>query len=423
VFIYLNNARSTQLLTNLLPEKIYKKYKPYEANYRKIQGIALEISSENDMMYNNLFLKYSPHDKKNAQTFWESLLDTTINLKPAFVKNHYTDEKEVFVQDQSNNIYLINKVGRVIWKIKLNEQINSDIYQVDMYKNGKLQLFFSSTNHLHLIDRNGNYVERYPVKLRAAATAGASVFDYDKNREYRMFIPCTNKKVYCYNIEGNLVKGWKFDKSDTKITSPVQHFRVKDKDYIVFADQYKTYIVNRRGETRVKPGKSFIKSKNNNFGLKKSTKPGLVCTDTAGTVHIIHFDGSVETIRIKPYSSSHFFAFKDIDADNKKDCIFADKNKLEVYNQKGKLLFSEKFNNTILFEPIYFTFSQNNRKLGVVDASENEIVMFNSDGSMYRGFPLKGNTPFSISHFEQNISKFNLIVGSKDNFLYNYILQ
>ena len=69
------------------------------------------------------------------------------------------------------------------------------IYQIDFYKNGKLQLLFNTAAQLHLLDRNGNYVERYPVKLRSPATNGMALFDYEKSRDYRIFLAAEDKGV------------------------------------------------------------------------------------------------------------------------------------------------------------------------------------------------------------------------------------
>ena len=54
---------------------------------------------------------------------------------------------------------------------------------------------------------------------------------------------------------------------------------------------------------------------------------------------------------------------------------------------------------------------------------EENIYLFNNDGSVYKGFPLKGTTLFSISSFPDLKGRFNLIVGNNDNFLYNYSVQ
>ena len=120
-----------------------------------------------------------------------------------------------------NNIYLINQVGRILWKLPLPELINSEIYQVDYFRNGKLQLLFSTRNNLYLIDRMGNFVDHYPIKLRSPATCGVSVFDYDNTRDYRLFIACEDKKVYAYTKEGALLKGWNFGQSESEVTQPV----------------------------------------------------------------------------------------------------------------------------------------------------------------------------------------------------------
>jgi outer membrane protein assembly factor BamB len=146
--------------------------------------------------------------RDEAQTVWESRLESRVITKPKFVVNHYTGDMEIFVQDDRHNVYLLNNSGRVLWKQKIDGQILSDIYQIDYYKNGKLQFLFNTGEQLHLLDRNGNYVERYPVKLRSPATNGLALFDYEKNRDYRIFLAAEDKGVYLYDKEGSIVKGW-----------------------------------------------------------------------------------------------------------------------------------------------------------------------------------------------------------------------
>ncbi|MBI4647475.1 MAG: hypothetical protein HY738_13025, partial [Bacteroidia bacterium] len=74
----------------------------------------------------------------------------------------------------------------------------------------------------------------------------------------------------------------------------------------------------------------------------------------------------------------------------------------------------------IIQKPSFYLFPDNIRKIGISNTLSNEIFLFNSDGSVYEGFPLEGKTSFSIGHLSQNALKFNLIVGSSDGFLYNY---
>lgn len=83
-------------------------------------------------------------------------------MKPVPVTNHVTGEREIFVQDENNDVYLLNDAGRVLWRLALGESINSDVVQVDAFRNGKLQYLFSTPSRLHLVDRNGEYVGNFP---------------------------------------------------------------------------------------------------------------------------------------------------------------------------------------------------------------------------------------------------------------------
>ncbi|MDA3952289.1 MAG: hypothetical protein PF485_01485 [Bacteroidales bacterium] len=421
-YFYTNMFRSPKYISGFLNSNLKNGLSKNIESFKKFHAFAVQFQQNNDMIYNNLYLQYISEVKDEAVTVWESHLDTSINFKPALVTNHYTKENEIFVQDLNNKIYLINKVGRILWKVQLNEKINSEIHQVDFYKNGKLQFLFSTKSKIHLIDRKGNYVERYPVKLRSPSTAGLAIFDYDKTLDYRIFIPCKNKNVYLYNLEGNLINGWKFDQTDNYVTSPIQHFRIKSNDYLIFADKSRVYILNRRGEERIIIKNHFPKSVNNRFILEmgNNVNPHFVTTDTSGLVRMIYLNGTVETKQIENYSSNHFFEYVDINADGFKDYLFLDKNKLTVYKQNKTKLFDYKFDNNIESPPIYYYFSYDDRKIGIVAKTNNEIFLFNSNGTLYDGFPLKGNTPFTIGFLGDSRNQFNLIVGTKYNFLYNY---
>jgi hypothetical protein len=424
IFIYGNLFRAPDVLGQFLKEDLAAELVANAQTFRKFQGVALQIRKSNDLLFNNLFLKYTPNAKEEARTLWESHLDTVINFKPQLVENHYTKEHEIFVQDLNNNIYLINKVGRVLWKLKLDEPIIGQVQQVDYYKNGKLQLLFSTPSKLHLIDRNGNYVERYPVKLRARATAGLALFDYDKSREYRIFIPCANKRVYLYNIDGTINDGWEFSGTDTQVLSPVQHFRIGTRDYIILHDKYRVYILNRRGQVRVPVQEQFAVSANNNFYLyKDNSKAGFVTTDTSGVVKIIDEKGNVMAKDFGKFSPTHFFLYEDLDADNNRDYIFVDEEELEIFKDPESKLFDYSFDHAVTEAPSYYYFSYNDRKLGIADRQAGKIYLFNSEGEQYEGFPLQGSTPFTIGFLGNDHKYFNLLVGTKENFLYNYTVH
>lgn len=388
-------------------------------------NIGLQISQVSDMPYLSAIMKSHGSNRGEPKTVWESRLDTCISFKPQFVINHNTQETEILLQDQKESLYLLNKAGKILWKQPIGDEINSEVYQIDYYKNGKLQFLFSTKNHIHLIDRNGNYVERYPIALRSPASAGMALFDYENNKNYRIFIPCENHQVYAYAKDGSLIAGWQFEQSDYPVEEPIKHFRIAGKDFIVFGDKANTYILDRRGKTRVEVQESIAKS-NNEYYLHNTDDIAdsyFVTTDIQGSVYQIYIDGRVQKKDFGNLSQSHFFDFKDLDADGQKDYIFLDEGQLFAYTQENQKILEYKAKAEIEQKPVYYHFSHNDRKLGLVSRQEEKIYLLNKNGKLYDGFPLEGNTQFSIGYLDKRSNRFNLIVGGRNNFLYNYTVE
>jgi hypothetical protein len=397
-----------------------------ELFFRRIPGLVVQFSNEGDLIYHSISCKYTHQIRDKALTVWESLLDTAAMKKPVLVANHNTSEKEIFVQDLANRIYLINGSGRILWKQALDGPIMGDVYQVDYYKNGKLQYLFNTRGKIHLIDRNGNYVERYPISLRSNASNPLALFDYDNSRDYRLFVATEDRKIYLYDIEGNMKAGWRFGKTESTVRGKIQHFRVHGKDYIVALDENRVYFLNRRGKERINLKERLELSPQNPLILDmniREERPRWISTDTGGNVKAIYLDGSVSTLMNREMSPDHFFSMEDLTRDGIAEFLFVDGNELDVLEQDGKRLFNLKVKGAISDRPDIYKFSASDVKVGITDGRRNTIYLINSDGTLYEGFPLEGSTRFSIGYFKGSDSRFNLIVGSENDFLYNYSIE
>lgn len=419
-FSYLDYKR------NMLSDPSKKKMESLELFLRRIPGVVLQFSTEDRLFYQSISCKYTSQIRDKALTVWESLLDSAAANKPALVVNHNTSEKEILVQDEANKVYLINSTGRILWKLPLEGPVMGKIHQVDFYKNGRLQYLFNTSDKIHLIDRNGNYVERYPIALRSAASNALALFDYDKNRDYRLFVATDDRKIYVYDIEGKLITGWKFGKTESLVTGEIKHFRISEKDYIVVSDRNRTYFLDRRGRDRIKVSSRIAFSPQNPPTLdmnEREEKPRWVSTDTSGNVMAMYLDGTVSTLLSQKVSGDHFFRMGDFDKDGIPEFIFADGDELSVLYQDGNRLFTYRVREKISHMPDIYKFSASDVKIGITDRARNRIYLINSDGSLYEGFPLEGSTRFSIGYFAGSDSRFNLIVGSTNNFLYNYSIE
>ncbi len=424
-FAYINFTEIFDNISGFFNQSISENLKEISPNKLKLFGNwAFQINSANDLLYANLVLRYKPDINEKPETVWETRLEGNVIIKPFIVLNHDDQTKEIFVQDENFNVYLLSASGREIWRIKLDEAINSKVYQVDAFKNGKLQYLFSTKNNIYLIDRLGNNVDKFPVKLRSAASSPISLFDYENNKNYRIPVACEDGKVYLYDINGLLVKGWQFDKTENSVSNEILHYRVGKEDFIVFKDDYRLYLLNRRGETKLKTEVNFKFSEKNKIYL--ISKPGpdkFVTTDETGTIRFFKLDGSSDSLKIRDFSKEHYFLVTDFDFDGYDDYMFIDSSKMEIYNYKGKLKSSCSFAGNVTEEPSLYYFPSNQIKVGVVCGDVGKIYLINSDGSIYDGFPLRGTTGFSIAYLSLDSNIFNLIVGGKEKFLYNYKIK
>ena len=392
-----------------------------EDNLHHFYACAYQMVTSDKYVYNSILLNYNANLKDKPQTVWSSQLDAPVIGKPTFVKNHYTQEIEICVQDANHNLYLISPSGRIIWKKPIGEAIISEIQQIDYYKNDKLQLLFNTASKLWLLDRDGNYVERYPILLASKASTGLSLFDYENNRNYRIFVPTEDRHILLFTKEGNINKDFAFEQAEYPITQAIQHFRVGNKDYLVFADKNRVYILNRKGEERVKLKTQFSTSPSNPFYIGHDGQSFLATTDMEGHLRKIYFDGTVKKIELTPSSPLHYFAMDDLGSKTSTQYIITDQTTLHVYDANGKKLFSKAFDDALLSRPYFYEFASNVTEIGFVDYKHNALHLINgTDGDDYNGFPLIGTSPFSIGFLKASNWRFNLIVGGENNSLYNY---
>lgn len=414
-FVYFNPHKSDYLFTNYLNSEYASAILDHSSALNKIQGVAVQLNGGSGMIFNNISIQYSPYTSEDPQTAWETRLDTIFTMKPQIVVNHVTKNQEIFVQDIKNKVYLLNEVGRIIWTKQLPEPIIGDVSQVDLLKNNKLQYLFNTKSFVFAIDRRGSFVEGYPVKLKSKATNPIAIFDYDGNRDYRLFVACEDLRIYSFNNSGKPVAGWVFRKTERIVKNKIQHFRVKGKDYIVFADKNRPYIVDRKGEERVNFPRYFSKSANSLFTLDemgKNLPERLITTDSVGLIKFIYFNGKVEDLAIKAFSSNHVFDYRDIDSDGKKEFVFLDKSQLYVYKKNKILQFLYKFDAEINPCILNFTIASSANYMGFYSTESNRLYLINGNGSLYNGFPLKGNSPFSLGRFSGSGVTFNLLTGS-----------
>ena len=420
-FVSLTGAEN--LLSRILSSANITSFHGNQAAYSNFYGLVWQFSSEEGFLYHNTFLRHQPTHSNTTSTLWETHLDTLAAFKPVLVENHNTGEKEIFIQDLRNNIYLINSAGRIMWKKHIDEPIIGSVQQVDYYRNGKLQIFFNTATKMYLVDRNGNHVERYPIALPSPTSLPVAIFDYSKNRNYRLFVECDNADVHIYSIDGKTLPDFSLQRANLKPVAPAQHFLDNGKDYISITDTSRVYLIDRRGNMRVDFKERIHPSVNNTLAYLKPTNgsdAALVRTSTDGTLCFLHFDGTITKRKVADFSPRHFFDLEDICGDSRPELVYVDSNMLSVFTFDGKKIFDRKFGEVITQRPAFYKLSNTNVAIGITETESANIYLIDAKGQALPGFPLRGKTRFSIGVMQAGQTYYNLIVGGNDQYLFNY---
>ncbi|MFZ6051957.1 hypothetical protein [Halocola ammonii] len=427
LMFYNNIARSPFLFARMLKEKNAERLLEFSDQLRKLQALTLQVSYSRDgLYYNNLYLKYNPVYKQQTSTLWEIALETGFNFKPELVTNHYTNAQEVFFQDKNNTVYLISPTGKILWQKEMPGKIMSPVRQIDIFKNGKLQMVFNTKDAIHCLDRNGNTVEGFPIRLPAEATSPLSVFDYDNNKDYRLVVACADRSIRNYDASGNAVKGWNASKTENLVNAPLKHIRVKTKDYIFALEETgKVHLLARTGETRFNPKSNVQHYAGSEFTIingKSISETRMIYPDTLGNIVELEFGNGEVEFGLTGIAEGSFITFADINNDSKKDYIIADGNELRVYDSSREKLFEKEFEGPITYSPQAYSFGSNDVRVGITVAEVSKCYLINNDGEMTDEFPLFGNTPFSIGDLNKT-GDWNLVIGDTLGNVLTYSLE
>ncbi len=351
----------------------------------KYKTSAIQFIYDNNFAHINGIIKKTKI-KASLNSISEELnikLDTDLMTNPQFVTNHLNKQKEIVVQDIKNNLYLISNSGKILWKKQLDGPVLGLVEQIDIYKNGRLQLAFATPHRVYVIDRNGKDVAPFPGKFNDAITQPLSVFDYDKDKNYRLLVT-QGKNVLMYDKNLKEVNGFNFKAANNTILSQPQHFRINGKDYIVLKTQDKIYILDRTGKTRINPKtiSSFSSEAIYVYNDKFTT------TSTEGNLISIDTKGNSVSQNINLPSQHH------IDASSKSLVTLGD-NKLTIKGNSYELDFG------IYTAPKLF-YLQDKIYVTVTDLQTQKVYLFDSNAKLLPNFPVYGNSTISLDNIDSD---------------------
>ncbi|MBL4706607.1 MAG: hypothetical protein JKY54_18910, partial [Flavobacteriales bacterium] len=403
-FIYYSNLPFGQNgLTQFFSSELNKNIESSEHVFNGFNRFGWQVSAnDNNLVYHNISVSY--HSGENQlianNDLWEIQLDTTITRHPQLLKNHRTETEEVFVQDISNQIYLLSSAGNLKWKKQIDGIIIGDVRQIDVYANNKNQMLFNTKNKIYLLDINGNHVKGFPINLPAFATNSLNVFDYQNDHNYRILVGTEGGKVYNFDKEGQLVKGWQFAGATSNISSEIVHYVMANKDYICFHDETgKIHVLDRRGVSRyeVKTNLSLgaippALIQGRSIGTTK-----YIYTDSTGDLLSLQFDGVEKIIKKDSTGSQSTFSLIDYESDGQQNLLIKTASNIEIVGLD--LTLRRFFQTNLTTHPHYINYNGVNY---FYHLENNEINLLNEYGDSFSEFPQNADYKVAISDMNRD---------------------
>lgn len=390
-----------------------------------LQGGALQLTAGRDIVFYNLVaLQGIPGQGKSSglHAEWETRLDAPVAGRPLLMESHVAKGKEVLTQDSLGNLYLVSGMGRVLWKRPLGEPILGEPVQVDIYRNGKLQYAFATPKAIWVVDRNGNDVTGFPCAMPQPITAPLGVFDYDRSRNYRFMVCLADRSSRVYDASGKRLVDFAPEKFDMPIAERPIHVRTSGKDFIVVNDAKRLYLLNRRGAERLITTEPVARFHGAPLALWKKDNE-LATVDSTATLCMVSLgSGAVKRVQLKGKGAIRGALVVENALEGEACVVLARDRTLDFYSCSGKKVASKAFDGMLDGGMALFQFAKHDWRVGVREVGARRLWLLDMLGNAMVGFPLPGDTGFTIGHLEGSRAQFNLIVGRDPSLLTNYPL-
>jgi len=366
---------------------------------------AIQFIYDTNFAHINAILKTHKNRERNntVSEDYNISLDADLLTTPQLVKNHTNNQMDIVAQDTKNNLYLISNKGKVFWKKQLEGKILGNIQQIDIYKNGRLQLVFNTSKRLYVLDRNGKEVKPFSLTFNNDITQPVAVFDYDKNKNYRLMIT-QGQSVFMYDKSGKIVPGFTYKSAQNTISSQPKHFRINRKDYIVFPHGNKLEILDRTGKQRIKVKENISFSNNEIYQYKNR----FTTSNTNGELLEIDQKGNTNHTNLNANSEHK------ITTTSRTLAVMND-NKLTIKSNTITLDFGEYTAPKIFYinDKIYVT---------VTDLQSKKGYLFDSQAKPIANFPVYANSSLELNNIDKDRA-LEVITKGDNNAIIIYEIQ
>jgi len=386
-------------------------FQRYRSSFQQFYGISLKLNQYPDRLTASLTFPFSGVEAPPIETTQEAIaleptnrvvFDNNLIFGPQVITNYQDGSEDIVVQDENYNLILLNSAGDQVYSVQLDGPVISDAFQIDYYKNQKLQLLVATQNRIYGIDRLGNPLSGYPITIPGKTLNTLNLVDYNNTKAYRYFVSTEDGQLYLLDKTGQRLDGWDPKPVGAKTIGLARHVRVpRQGDYMIaFTEPGLLHFFNRRGERQVPNpvnlGTSF-KSSVIAFNNPSSKILELVNISIGGEIKKSNFNGEITYTNqlVKEGADSEFFLVADQD---ESDFLIVGKefNKIKILDSQENEMFTVS-SSTELFEIQFFNFGTSRRIISVTDLIQEFSYLYDADGNLLTTLPLESSGKVEVS--------------------------
>lgn len=383
----------------------------YEAEFQAFPILSFKINHYPSGPEGSLTLYFSqntPAETTTKKSFElvsgkQISLGQQITYGPKVIKNFNDNTQDLVIQDLDHVLYLLNSDGEQVYTIPLSGPVISDAFQIDFFKNGKLQLLFATEEQIYAIDRLGNFLPGFPLSIPEDKLTNLNLVDYEQTREYRYFAATEKGNLWLFDKTGKALEGWSpLQLGETVVGAPF-HFRVPGKGDFMIAQgkSGKVHFFNRRGEKQPGSPLDLGKEISSTAKLISGNSPVLSAITQGGELVRGSFSGEIQyRNQLEKSNRDDRFELITDQKGNSSLILMKQFNKTVILNDKEESLMTLPISGEHAWFG-FFDFGSNRKILAVTDLEQGFGYLYDLSGNMLTNAPLESEGEIQITHQPQ----------------------
>ncbi|WP_153042569.1 hypothetical protein [Rufibacter ruber] len=414
VGLYIHTANAWNLLVRSMNNQIQAALLRNSSIVKKFNYLSFQFSAAEQQYYTSLILRHQEESSVKKVLASQGITqEETYDLKsrlltmPFLLQYPVDNTAELVVQDSALVLHGVSaQLDRQNWTDTLDARVMGPVHQLVYGADKRLKYFFATPNRIFGVDKNGNDLENFPFTLGdSLRLQQLTVFDYDKNGNYRLAVDDQLGNIFLLDMQGNLQGGWTPMRLDSRLAAPPQHLKVNGRNVImVVLENGFVYAFGEQGEPY--PGFPINLGANLRSGL--FVKPGIsfrrsTCATVTQSGEVVTFDLTGEIISrkqlLRPDRRS---TFELVPEPTGKSYIIArtDPGRVALYSQELKLLLDRRFVTSSAKEVQYFHFGGDKKLYVIRETGTRKAYLFDVQAQPLGKDPINTSFPVSVQFNE-----------------------